>query len=203
MASGVGHSVRDFVTTAFGVFLSMAFGLTTFARSLGTALRWILGLSLAFELFVSTVIRHPVLDSLGIRHLARTIDVDAGRMAGLALRFPTNAELADRICDKPVDFAQQSVIRFLVVDQSGAPLANKPAVFSRVPIDSGGKPVADSATSWDVTLDAGGGFLGCALRGDEIVRIEAVPDTGTPWGETVRPRVGLIGWHVVRVGKRR
>jgi O-antigen ligase len=59
-ASAIGVFLT-FVTTAFGVFLSMAFGLTTFARSLGTALRWILGLSLAFELFVSTVIRHPVL----------------------------------------------------------------------------------------------------------------------------------------------
>jgi hypothetical protein len=90
------------------------------------------------------------------------------------------------------------------VDQAtGAPLANTPAIFSRVPIGDNGRPVADSATSWDVTLDAGGGFLGCALRGDEIVRIEAAPDTATQWGETVRPRAGTIGWHVVRVGKRR
>jgi Carboxypeptidase regulatory-like domain len=149
------------------------------------------------------VIRHAVLDSLGIRHLARTVEVDAGQSAALALRFPTNQELAGRLCDKPVDFARHSVIRFLIVDQAGVPLANTPAVFSRVPIDSTGRPVADSATAWDVKLDAGGGFLGCALRGDEIVRIEAVPESGTPWGETVRPRVGLIGWHVVRVGKRR
>jgi hypothetical protein len=151
----------------------------------------------------SVVIRHPVLDSLGIRHLARTVEVDAGRSAALALRFPTNEELADRLCDKPVDFARHSVNRFIIVDQTGAPLANTPAVFSRVPIDSSGRPVADSASAWDVKLDAGGGFLGCALRGDEIVRIEAVPESATPWGETVRPRVGLIGWHVVRMGKRR
>ena len=151
----------------------------------------------------TVVIRHPVLDSLGIRHLARTVEVDAGQSAALPLRFPTNQELAGRLCDKPVDFARHSVIRFLIVDQAGAPLANTPAVFSRVPLDSTGRPVADSATAWDVKLDAGGGFLGCALRGDEIVRIEAVPESGTPWGETVRPRVGLIGWHVVRIGKRR
>jgi hypothetical protein len=168
------------------------------------------GMDGAFELpFVqpgsyTVVLRHPALDSLGIRHLARAVDVDIGRTASLALRFPTNTELADRLCEKPVDFARQSVIRFLVVDEkTGAPLANAPAVFSRVPVDGGGKPVADSAASWDVTLDAAGGFLGCALRGDEIVRIEAVPDTGMPWSETVRPRAGLVGWHVVRVGKRR
>lgn len=57
-ALGVGLTL---LTTAFAVFLSMTFGLTTFARSLGTALRWILGLSLAFELFVATVIRRPLL----------------------------------------------------------------------------------------------------------------------------------------------
>jgi hypothetical protein len=151
----------------------------------------------------SVVLRHPALDSLGIRHLARTVNVDVGRATALALRFPTNEELADRMCDAPVDFARQAIIRFLIVDQAGAPLANTPAVFSRVPIGDDGKLVGDSAMSWDITLDARGGFLGCALRGDEIVRIEAAPDTNTPWGETVRPRAGLIGWHVVRVGKKR
>ena len=37
----------------------------------------------------------------------------------------------------------------------------------------------------------------------EIVRIEGSSDTPVPWGETVRPRVGAIGWHVVRVGRKR
>jgi exopolysaccharide production protein ExoQ len=49
------------VTATFGLYLATALDLTTFVRSLGTALRWILGLSLAFELFVSTVIRDRVL----------------------------------------------------------------------------------------------------------------------------------------------
>jgi len=150
------------------------------------------------------VLRHPALDSLGIQHLARTVEVDAGKAEPLMLRFPTNAELAARMCETPVDFGRHSIIRFLVVDQAtGAPLANTPAVFSRVPIGDGGKPVLDSAASYDVTLDARGGFLACALRGDEIVRIEAQPDTSIPWGETVRPRAGVIGWHVVRVARKR
>ena len=34
---------------------------STFVRALGTALRWVLGLSLAFELWVALIIRHPVL----------------------------------------------------------------------------------------------------------------------------------------------
>jgi O-antigen ligase len=49
------------VTTTFGLFLATAIDLTTFVRCLGTALRWILGLSLLFELFVATVIRERVL----------------------------------------------------------------------------------------------------------------------------------------------
>jgi exopolysaccharide production protein ExoQ len=49
------------LTTLFGLYLATAIDLTTFVRCLGTALRWILGLSLLFELFVATVIRDKVL----------------------------------------------------------------------------------------------------------------------------------------------
>jgi exopolysaccharide production protein ExoQ len=49
------------LTTLFGLFLATAIDLTTFVRCLGTALRWILALSLLFELFVATVIREKVL----------------------------------------------------------------------------------------------------------------------------------------------
>jgi O-antigen ligase len=49
------------VTVTFGLYLATAIDLTTFVRCLGTALRWILALSLAFELFVSTVVRDRVL----------------------------------------------------------------------------------------------------------------------------------------------
>ena len=34
-------------------------------------------------------------------------------------------------------------------------------------------------------------------------RVEAVPEAATPWGETVRPRAGAIGWHVIRIGGRK
>jgi len=151
----------------------------------------------------TVVLRHPALDSLGIVHLAQTVDVAAGRTAPLALRFPTNDELAARMCNAPVDFERQGVLRFIILDQAGKPLAHTPAVFSRVPIGTDGRPVIDSIASYDVNLDAGGGFLACAVRADEIVRIEAVPDTPVPWGETIRPRAGLIGWHVVRALKKR
>ncbi len=50
-----------FITTAFAVFLTTAFDLETFLRAFGTALRWILGLSLVFEFAVAAFIRHPVL----------------------------------------------------------------------------------------------------------------------------------------------
>jgi len=150
------------------------------------------------------VLRHPALDSLGVEHLAQALDVQAGGVTRVGLRLPTNEEIAARMCNGSVDFTNHSIIRFLVVNQAtGTPLSKVPAVFSRVPIGQNGKPVADSAASYDVTLDDGGGFLACDLRGDEIVRIEAVPDTPLAWGETVRPRAGAIGWHVVRVGRKR
>jgi exopolysaccharide production protein ExoQ len=57
-AMGVGFVI---LTTLFGLYLATAIDLTTFVRCLGTALRWILGLSLLFELFVATVIRDKVL----------------------------------------------------------------------------------------------------------------------------------------------
>src|SRR6185436_1191937 len=44
------------------------------------------------------VLRHPALDSLGIQHLARTLEVDAGRATKINLRLPTNDEIATRMC---------------------------------------------------------------------------------------------------------
>lgn len=49
------------VTAGFGFFLVTALDLTTFLRCLSAALRWILALSLIFELVVATVIRERVL----------------------------------------------------------------------------------------------------------------------------------------------
>src|SRR5688572_29646346 len=151
----------------------------------------------------SILLRHAALDSLGIRHLARTVEVEAGSTTTLALQLPTNDEIAARMCKVPVDFQKHSIIRFIILDQAGAPLANTPAVFSRVPLGEDNKAIVDSAASYDVTLDATGGFLACALRGDEVVRIEGVPEAPNPWGETVRPRMGMIGWYVVRPGRKR
>ena len=151
----------------------------------------------------SIMLRHPALDSLGIRHLARTLEVGVGTETTVGLRLPSNAEIAARICDRSVDFTKQSIIRFIVVDQSGAPLANTPAIFSRAPIGPNDKPIADSTTSYDVKLDETGGFLACALSHQEVVRVEGPPEAATPWGETVRPRHGAIGWHVIRVGRKR
>ena len=149
------------------------------------------------------VLRHPALDSLGIRHFARTIEIESGNETSVKLQLPSNEDIAASICVTPVDFAKHSIIRFLVVDQAGAPVANSPAIFSRAPLDDAGKPIADSTASYDVQLDAKGGLLACALSGQEVVRVEAVPEAPTRWGETVRPRAGAIGWHVIRVGQKR
>src|SRR6478672_3496357 len=98
----------------------------------------------------TVVLRHPALDSLGIQHLVKTLDVDAGKASALKIRFPSNDELAARMCDgMAVDFTRQSIIRFIVLDQAtGAPLGKTPAVFSRIPVRNE-KPVLDSASSFD------------------------------------------------------
>ena len=150
------------------------------------------------------VLRHPALDSLGVEHLGRTVEVNIGRSAPLDLVFPSYEELAGRMCAGRTDLGRASIIRFLVVDAvTGQPLANTPAILSRVPLDATGKPVADSAASYDVTLDAKGGFLGCAMRADEVVRLEAAPESPKAWMETIRPRAGIIGWHLIKVGTKR
>ncbi|HEX5074558.1 MAG TPA: carboxypeptidase regulatory-like domain-containing protein [Gemmatimonadaceae bacterium] len=159
----------------------------------------------------TVVLRHPALDSLGIQHLVKTVEVEAGKIATMRINFPSNEELAGRMCSGvPVDFKRQSIIRFIVLDQAGTPLSKAPAVLYRIPINDEGKPVVDSASGYDVTLDATGGVLGCALGENEIVRIEGVSDADTstnttspPWAENLRPRSGAIGWHVVRIGKKR
>jgi len=155
----------------------------------------------------TVALRHPALDSLGIQHLVKTVDVEAGKIATMKIVFPSNEELAARMCNGvQVDFKRHSIIRFIVLDKAGAPLSKTPAVFWRIPLNGEGKPVLDSASSYDVTLDATGGFLGCALGENEIVRIEGLSDdtnTNPSWAENLRPRSGVIGWHVVKIGKKR
>jgi len=50
-----------FSVAFFAIFLATVLDLETMLRALGVALRWILALSLAFELVVAAFIRHPVL----------------------------------------------------------------------------------------------------------------------------------------------
>jgi exopolysaccharide production protein ExoQ len=81
------------VTVTFGLYLATAIDLTTFVRCLGTALRWILGLSLLFELIVSLVIRDRVLpfwvDWSGLDKIpaafywSRDLLFDGGRIQGI------------------------------------------------------------------------------------------------------------------------
>jgi hypothetical protein len=152
----------------------------------------------------TVVLRHAALDSLGVHSIGQVIDVDAGKATTLALRFPSNDELALRMCGVAVNFESQSVIRFIVINQAtGKPLSKAQALFSRVPVGQDGKPVVDSVSAYEVTLDDGGGLLVCGLRGDEIVRVEAMPNAPDLWGENIRPRAGLIGWHVIRIGHKR
>ena len=54
-------TIAQVVTTFLAMTLAVVLTWQEVLRTLGTALRWLLGLSLAFELFVSVVIREPLL----------------------------------------------------------------------------------------------------------------------------------------------
>jgi len=149
------------------------------------------------------VLRHAALDSLGIEHLASTVEVGLGTSVTRVLPFPTYDEIAARLCREPVDFQRQAVIRFVVLDAStGAPLANTPAVLVRRPLHPAPGDSAVFATTLDVTLDEHGAYVACALSDDEAVRLEAPPDAVVAWGQTVRPRPGGLGWYVMKVRAR-
>jgi O-antigen ligase len=53
--------VAQLLATAAGVFLALCFTWAQFLKVLGQALRWIIGLSLVFELIVSVFVRHSIL----------------------------------------------------------------------------------------------------------------------------------------------
>ncbi|MFP3464450.1 O-antigen ligase family protein [Leifsonia sp. SIMBA_070] len=53
--------LAQLATTVGGLFLGLRLGLTALLSALGNAFRWILGLSLLFELIVAVVVRQPVL----------------------------------------------------------------------------------------------------------------------------------------------
>jgi hypothetical protein len=53
--------VATLATTVFGVFVATVFRWSDILDLLGVALRWVLGLSLLFELVVATLVRRPVL----------------------------------------------------------------------------------------------------------------------------------------------
>ncbi|WP_308468147.1 O-antigen ligase family protein [Rathayibacter soli] len=59
-ASALGVAAQ-WCTTAAGVFLALCLTWKQLLRALGTALRWLIGLSLLFELIVAAFVRHPVL----------------------------------------------------------------------------------------------------------------------------------------------
>lgn len=146
------------------------------------------------------VMRHPVLDSLGLEHRVSTVEVGMGASLTRALRFPTYDELAAQLCTVPVDFRQQAVIRFIVVDErTGRPLANTPAAIVRAPSRPAPGDSAVFATALDVTLDEHGAYVACALGEDEIVRLESAPGAVVAWSQAVRARPGVVGWYVMKV----
>jgi O-antigen ligase len=63
-ASAVGV-VSQWVTTGAAAFVALCLDREQLLRALGTALRWVIGLSLLFELVVAVIIRHQILPPWG------------------------------------------------------------------------------------------------------------------------------------------
>ncbi|WP_172582184.1 hypothetical protein [Subtercola boreus] len=53
-------ATAQLVTAVAGVFIAVTLSWLEILRALGTALRWLLGLSIVFELFVAVFVGHPV-----------------------------------------------------------------------------------------------------------------------------------------------
>ena len=149
----------------------------------------------------TVVIRDPILDSLGVEHLATTVEVLPGQAAELQLAFPSPAQLSRQLCGGAVLLDRESIIRFIVLDAATAtPLRDAPVVVSRSAPAAG--PGQDSVLAVHLaTLDAGGAYLACGLPGGQLFHIGTRPDDPAPWRDSVLVRPGIVGWFVVRVAR--
>jgi Carboxypeptidase regulatory-like domain len=150
----------------------------------------------------TVVLRDPILDSLGVEHLATTVEVLPGQVASLRLSFPSVAELSRQLCGDAVLLDREAIIRILVVDSAtAAPLRGLPIVVSRsVPISAQG---GDSVIAAHVaTLDASGAYLACGVPAGQILHVSNRPEDPSPWRDSVTVSRGLVGWFVVRVRTR-
>jgi hypothetical protein len=146
----------------------------------------------------TVVLRHPVLDSLGIEHLGPTVDVRPGMFANLALEFPSDLELATRLCTA-VNLKQHAVVRLLAVDEkTGAPLTDLPITLAPVRVDARGNRIV-SPPAHRGTLDATGGFMACGIAGNTAMRIEIGPEGAPRWVGEISAPAGVVGWHLIRI----
>ena len=146
-------------------------------------------------------LRHPALDSLGVEHLASSIDVVRGGTSLVRVYFPNAADLSMMLCADTLQLDRAAIIRFIAVDSaSDAPLRGAPVRVMRrkrvfvdsVAIDSG-------ATIYDGTLDDQGSFVACGIPDGEWVHIESTAGVGPPWKSVAQSTAGIIGWQLIRV----
>jgi hypothetical protein len=134
------------------------------------------------------VLRHPALDSLGIEFLGSTVDVRPGVTSQLVIEFPSNADLARRLCDGPVNLERDAVVRVIAVDDStGKPLRDAPIVISQ-----------PGAALRRGMLDAGGGFVVCGASGGQGMVIQ-IGNGPIPFTDQVIASAGVVGWRLIRV----
>ena len=152
----------------------------------------------------TVVLRHAALDSLGLEHLAATVDVGSGTLAKMELPFPSNAELAKRLCGETVTIDREAVVRLIVVDSTtGRPLPHALVRITHRGPENVNGAAGDSLTSLhEGRLDAQGSFVACGVPDRAMLRIEG-RDPGAPeWSSTAQADAGTIGWMLVRVSGR-
>jgi hypothetical protein len=151
----------------------------------------------------TVVLRHAALDSLGLEHLATTVEVGTGTVANLTLVFPSLGELASRLCAGESNLDRTAVVRLIVADSSGLAAANAPVVVSRWrPAAAGDSASATVATIFEGRLDMSGAYVACNIPDGETLRIESADSTGPSWSSSARVSAGVVGWQLVRVPRR-
>jgi hypothetical protein len=145
------------------------------------------------------VLRHAALDSLGLEHLATTVEVGTGTVANLVLTFPSLGELAMRLCTGQPSLDRAAVVRIIVTDSAGRPLANSAVVVSRRGGPAGVTGADTSVVMHEGPLDAQGAYVACGIPDGAELRVESGSGVTPPWASSARVTAGAVGWHHVRV----
>jgi carboxypeptidase family protein len=146
----------------------------------------------------TVLLKHPVLDSLGMELPAGTVEVAPHGTVELTIVFPTNAALAQRMCPAPIDLEHEAVVRFIVVDSAGVSVGRAPFLLAWQADSAARTPgEGDQEIRIDGLLDERGSHVACGLPVGAAVRFEAGAGAAAPWRGLFKVSAGTIGWTVV------